>query len=458
MNRLLLCLVVAALPSSATAAGNPIILAHATAGSPSTTEPLPSEPMSPPVAPAPPRARAQPEPLTLDAAIRHALARSPRLKASQASVAASRGGRQQAGALPNPAIGYSKQNFNASGAYKVVSPGQSVYEVSQLIEVAGKRSARMGIADKDVQIASLVSQATTLDLIRDVTIAYAEAAAAEENVRIAAEQKAIAEDVFRSVSARVDAAASPLIQKRRAAVERAAANAALENARRECAISLVLLAALLDEDEPVGRLDAKAFWTLPDKLPPAEPERLEDNPDLAKLGPALEQARARLDLEKANAVPDPTLSAGLVRIPSASGNALVVGVALPIPVFNANRGNIEKARSEVIQTEEGNRYAARVLSADLVRAEQQMRSGYTLAQTLSAEILPSAQNAFSLARAGYTLGRFTYIEVLDAQRSLFGARQQHVAALRDYHTARAITERLTATHLTTSTTEESNDE
>lgn len=432
------------LPISAIAMDQ-IVLAQANAEL-APEESLAAEPANPPKPPPSMRGKKIPAIITLDDAIRHAVANSPRLKASRASEAASYGERRQAGALPNPGVSYSKQNVKATGAYKVVSPGQSVYEVSQLVEVGGKRSARMDIADKGVQIARLESKATALDLIRDVTIAYAEAVAAEENVRLATEQKALAEDVLASVSARVDAAASPLIQKSRAKVERAAATVALDSTKRERAISFKALAMLLGEDESYFKLDKKAFFTLPKKDEPVDPEQLKANPDLAKLDTALEQSKARLNLEKANAVPDPTLSAGLVQIPSANGRALLLGVALPIPVFNVNRGNIEKARSDVIRTEEDNRYATLSLRTDLTRAEQQMNSAYVLAKTLSTDILPSAQKAFSLAREGYGLGRFPYIEVLDAQRSLFGARQQHIAALKAYHTARAIVERLTATH------------
>ena len=75
-----------------------------------------------------------------------------------------------------------------------------------------------------------------------------------------------------------------------------------------------------------------------------------------------------------------------------------------------------------------------------------MENAYFQANTLKTQILPSAQKAFSLAREGYGLGRFPYIEVLDAQRSLFSVKQQHIAALRSYHTARAVLERLTASH------------
>lgn len=446
MMRLFLCLLWATALPSAAIAKDQIVLAQASAESLPADESVSAEPAKASKSPTSKQGKKKSEVITLNDAIEHALHTSPRLKASLASEAASRGERQQAGALPNPEVSYSKENFRAGSAYRAISPAQNVYGVSQLIEVGGKRSARKDIADKGVQIAGLESQATALDLIRDVTIAYADAAAAEENVRLSTEQKILAEDVLESVSKRVDAAASPLIQKSRAEVERATAIVALDSAQREHAITRKALATLLDQDEPAFTLDKKAFFTLAKQGPPADPEKLKSNPDIAKLDTLLEQSKARLDLERANALPDPNLSAGIIQIPSAKDKALVVGVALPIPVFNANRGNIDKARGELSRTEEDNRFKALSLNADLTRAEQQMKNAYVLARTLSTQILPSAEKAFSLARQGYGLGRFPYIEVLDAQRSLFGARQQHIAALKAYHTSRAVLERLTAHH------------
>jgi cobalt-zinc-cadmium efflux system outer membrane protein len=265
-------------------------------------------------------------------------------------------------------------------------------------------------------------------------------------VSLAAEQKSLAEDVLKSVGVRVDAAASPLIQKSRAEVERSAAAVALDAAKRDRAVARSALAALMARDEASFKLDKRAFFTLAKRDPQAGPDTLKGNPDVLKLTTALERSKAVLDLERANGVPDPRLVAGLVEIPSAKDRALVVGVSLPIPVFNANRGNIDRARGELSRTEQLGRDAALSLGADLTRAQQQMDSAYVQAQALKTQILPSAQEGFKLAREGYSQGRFPYLEVLDAQRSLFGAKQQQIAALRAYHTARAVLERLTARH------------
>jgi len=153
---------------------------------------------------------------TLDDAIAKALVQSPRLKAFGSGVAAAKGEQRQAGAWVNPEVGVEAENVAGQGAYKGFDSAEVTVGVTQEITIGGKISARENIAGKGLEIASLDEQAATLDVIRDVTTAYADVVAAEENVRLATEQKELAVDVLKSVSVRVGAAAAPLIQKSRA--------------------------------------------------------------------------------------------------------------------------------------------------------------------------------------------------------------------------------------------------
>ncbi len=384
---------------------------------------------------------------TLGDALNVALNQSPRLKAYGSGVAAAQGESKQAGAWQNPEVGYALENFGGGAAYKAISPRQHSYTASQLVEVGGKISARKDVAGKGVDIARLDYRSTALDVIRDVTIAYMQLVTAQENIRLAREQRELAQDVLKSVGVRVDAAASPLIQKSRAQVELSTASIALDTAIRECDIARATLVAVMGGAANEITIDSSALFDVskPKDLP-AEGELI-STPDLQRLGTALEQSKARLDLEKANAIPDPRFTVGVIDLPSANDKAFVAGVSLPIPVFNANRGNIEKARNDIARVEQENKDKTLLLSASLTQARQQMDNAYLRAQTLKKEVLPSAQQAFKLAREGYGLGRFPYLEVLDAQRSLFGVKQQHIVALKDYHIAKAQVERLTAVHL-----------
>jgi len=64
-------------------------------------------------------------------------------------------------------------------------------------------------------------------------------------------------------------------------------------------------------------------------------------------------------------------------------------------------------------------------------------------------VLPGAEEAFQFARGGYDAGKFGYLEVLDAQRTLFDARRQFNEAVLDYHQQRAVLERFSALHTNT---------
>ena len=384
--------------------------------------------------------------ITLRSAIELALAHSPQLKSVGATQMASQGERRQARLLPNPQLSLDAENLAGSGAYRGTTSAEFTYGLSQLIEIGGKRSARQDVADKGSQIAAYDYEAARLDLIRDVTIAYAEAVAAQEQVKLADEQKRLASEVLQTVSKRVAAAAEPLIQKSKAEVALATSGIALRNAQRSVAVIKTKLAALWGQENVDYSLDASGFFTIQTPAPvPGAAAELTGTPDLARLDVAVERARANLDLEKANAIPDPTLSAGMRDFRESGSRAFLVSLSLPIPILNANEGNIEKAGHELTKSEVDRRATTLALSTDLIRATEGLQTAYDEADSLRATILPAAEKAFSLSRQGYQAGKFPYLEVLDAQRTLFETRAQYITALKDYHARRAEVERLTAT-------------
>jgi cobalt-zinc-cadmium efflux system outer membrane protein len=57
-------------------------------------------------------------------------------------------------------------------------------------------------------------------------------------------------------------------------------------------------------------------------------------------------------------------------------------------------------------------------------------------------VIPGAQSAFDAENEGYREGKFGYLDVLDAQRTLFDVKGQYIEALKGYHKAVATVERL----------------
>lgn len=397
--------------------------------------------------------------ITLNAAIEKALASSPRLKSAGSAVLASKGERLQAGLRPNPEAGVEAENFAGRGPYTGVDSAEISFGVSQRIEIGGKRSARQATAGRGYEIANYEYQTARLDLIRDVTIAYADAVAAQEEVKLAEDQKKLAGEVLQSVTRRVAAAAEPLIQKSKAEVALATSEIAFSKALRELAIAKKNLVSLWGQDDSFYSLDASDFLTIqaPAVLDDAF-ARLTATPDIARLDAGIARARAALDLERANAIPDPTFSAGVRDFRETRDQAFMLGVSLPIPVWNQNQGNIAKARHEASKSETDKQALMLELSNALTRAAQELQAAYGEAESLKVTILPAAEKAFSLSRQGYQAGKFPYLEVLDAQRTLFEARSQYNAALENYHARRAEVERLTAAHVTKIQPDEEQDE
>ena len=388
-----------------------------------------------------------PADLVLDQAIAWALEKSPVLGASSARADAATASRSQAGALPNPEISLEAENIYGDGPYDGLDGAEITYGLSQLVELPGKRGNRVRVADAEKTKIHYARDAARLDLIRDVTTAYAELAAAQQEVSILEEERNLATEVRDSVAAKVQAGKEPPIQKNKAEIELSSSTIALERARRNFTAKKQGLSSLMGGD--TGDFTV-AMESLPSLNEPEPLEsyriRLPQTPDVKSLDANVNQAKAGLSLEKANVAPDPTFNFGVRDFREDDSQAFVAGVSIPFPVFNLNRAGVERAGHDLNAAMLDQRGAHLSLDTQLTAIYGDFTSAYGEASALKTAVLPGAEQAFSFARQGYDAGKFGYLEVLDAQRTLFGARKQLNEAVLDYYRQRAAIERITAVH------------
>lgn len=382
--------------------------------------------------------------LTLSEAIEKALNASPRLKSASAGLDAAKGVEDQAGYWPNPEIEFEVENVAGSGSYRGTSSAEYTLGINQKVEIGGKRTARRNAAIALREGANINFLAERLNLERDVHIAYEGVLAEAEAVKLAIEQEKLAKDVLASVSKRVNAAAEPEIQRSKADVAYATATIAREQEERQLRVAKEKLARLWGESSFDVSLDHSHFFELEAPAPmPSYLAKLKNVPDMQRLAFLKTEKEALLELERAAAIPDPNFSLGVRDFRDSGDQAFILGVSLAIPVLNQNQGNVAIARAELSQTESDAQQAELDLEQQLIENWQDWNSAYSEAERLDEKLLPSAEKAFRLARSGYSKGKFPYLEVLDAQRTLFDARSQYHGALKRYHTARANVERLT---------------
>lgn len=387
----------------------------------------------------------QPQEITLEDAIQKATDLSPSQKIASSLEGISKGEREQAALLPNPELSVEAENLGGRGDYKGTDALETTIGLSQTIEIGGKRSARIKVADEGIHLAGYDAQSERLSLIHDVTVAYIEAVAAEEQVIITKEQRKLAQGTLDTVTKRVEAAADPIFQKSKADVALSAAKIAVKKAEQESKIAKQKLVKYWDGSASKVQLDHRFFRHL--EQPQAYSDivsNLKNSPDYLRWNALHAQSKAAIDIEKSNAIPDPTFNVGVRDFRENGDQAFVVGVSIPFAVFNRNQGNVYKAGQTSVKIDAERQKAWMDLEINLAALTEELESSFSAAQMISDSSLPAAQKAFSEARKGHSAGKFAYLEVLDAQRTLSEVREEYNDTLKKYHLARAEINRLTA--------------
>ena len=172
-------------------------------------------------------------------------------------------------------------------------------------------------------------------------------------------------------------------------------------------------------------------------------EDVSDNPELARIAAEEKRAQAAVALERARAHPDPTFSAGVRAFHEYDETAFVLGVSIPLTLWDDNSAAISRAVSETTRTRLQAQALKRGLEREVASARRQIEIARAEIEAIDQRLLPAAEAAVVSADAGYARGGFSYLDVLDAQRVLADARLRRIDALHAYHHARLELIRLT---------------
>lgn len=381
--------------------------------------------------------------ITLRQALMMALMRNPELRAFSWEVRASEAAALQAGLLHNPTIGADLQDLGVSVSPESVPQPQATLTLSQIIELGGKRTKRREAAALSRDLAGWDYEAKRIDLFTQVSQAFADLLRAQQQSALTEETVRLAEETARVVSERVRAGKVSPIEEIRANVALASAGIERDRAGKELEAARKRLAATWGSMTPrfeKGEGTLEAVSPIPSLAQLAE--RLSQNPELARWATEIAQRQATVDLERSRTIPDLTLMGGIRRYETTGDNVFIIGLSLPLPLFNRNQGGIQEARDRMAKGEEERRAAEMHVTTALSEAYRALSTAHAEATALEKSVLPGAAQAFEAVNEGYRLGKFGLLDVLDAQRTLFGSRAQHLRALADYHQAVAEVERL----------------
>lgn len=381
--------------------------------------------------------------ITLRTALQRALAASPRLTAAERDIGIASGQRLQAGALINPEVSYEQDNSLGSGPYRGTRSAETTLQISQLFELFGKREARIAAGQAGVETAAIQRKAIRLEVLSETAIAFVGVLGAQRRIQILDEQVAEIDRIAPLLQRRVEAGASSPAETGRAEAASALVKADRERVRALLASARRELAVLMGDTAPKfsgvsGRLDASG-------RPPsfnAVVAAIDANPQLVRWTAVYAQRNAELLLARLRPYPDVRLSAGWRHFNDTGDDAVRLGISVPIPVFDQNKGNILSAEESLAKTRaerEANRNALIVLAG---RAYDALQGSLREMAILRESAIPKSRQAADAIFEGYGQGRFTLLEVLDAQASVAQARLREQEAQQNFHVAVATIEGL----------------
>lgn len=380
--------------------------------------------------------------LVLPQALALALTQNPELAAFSWETRAREAATLQARFFPNPTFGANAANFG-NRVIRGFDGDVVTLELSQLIELGGKRAARTEAAALTKELADWDYETKRVDVLTQVSQAFIEVMTAQQRLVLTQQTQDLANQMMMTTSARVQTGKVSPVEETKARVALASVRIELMRVRKELEAARKRLAASWGSTEPrfeavAGNLDAiPSLPSLASLL-----QRLANNPDLARWATEITQRQALITMEKAKAVPDVTATLGASKYLMPNDYALVVGFSIPLPVFNRNQGGILEAEHRLTKAEEERRSAEVRIATALNTAYQRLDAAHAEVSALRQEILPGAQSAYEASREGYRFGKFGFLDVLDAQRILFGAKTQNLLALAEYHKAVVEVERL----------------
>nr|WP_083434474.1 TolC family protein [Sphingomonas sp. Y57] len=383
-------------------------------------------------------ALAQSQTLTLDEAFRRALAASPQTASATARTEALTAARTAAGLRPQPTIEVMAENFGPPKR-ELTDQFQVTGTYSQRIERGGKRDARVAVANRDLDLAQAEALVARLDIIAAVQRIYVEVQAAEATIGIAREKLAVTEELEREVRRRVGSARDPIFAGTRARTSVAEAKVDLELAihARDAALNRLasFWGAETSADFVVPASDFLEFATSAGPV-------IASPADMAVGEARGKRAEAATELQRANTVKDPTISAG-PRYLRTGDFGLVAGVSIPIGGRRLATARLAEAQAERRRIEADVAVERWNLNREIALSTEKVEESRHEAEAIRDDVVPVAEKTLKEVRSGYNRGFFSFTDVSAAQNALTAARSRMIAAARRFHEAKVDLDRQT---------------
>ena len=366
-------------------------------------------------------------PLTLRALLDSVRVSHPSVRAAESRVRAAEGTRVTAGALGNPVLSYQVDQTPFPGGRALTTIDREAMTTATLpLEPLYQRGPRVTRANADVRAARADAQATRQRIGLDAAAAYYRTAIAQVQVATTSDLANWLDTLVAYNRSRVEEGVAAEADLIRSELERDRMSAEAAMQRAELAQARAALGAFLSAGQPLGRQLPVAVDEMPLALP-AVGRSIEMRPDVQAARERVAASTAGVAAERSMLVRQVGATIGTMQ--TVGTTSMIAGISLPVPLFDSNRGEIQRARAErdasAFDLEEQRRAAGAELSGAYEAAQILTERAVSIARRDSAGFLARAEESRRIALGAYREGAVPLLQVIDAARAWADARMTY---------------------------------
>ncbi len=353
---------------------------------------------------------------------------NPTLRQAAEVVQEQRGLWRQVGAYPNPTVGYLRSDPSNSALAGSQEQGGLF---SQTIVTGGKLRLNRAVESQQINNALWELEAQRMRVLNDLRIRFLEVLAAQASMKLTDRLLKVArhgEDLVESAIQAKTASRADLLQVR---IQRSGVQIAHQDAlfRYESAWRQMVIMAGVPEMAVTPVKGNLRSGPAPLNEEESLQQLLAASPQLRAAEALRERAKYRYKREHVEPIPDVSIQEVVQYDRISRTTTASTLLAIPLPVFNRNQGNIAAAFAEIHQADAEIDRVRLTLQDQLTGAFRRYRTALNQVERYDSEILPDAKESLELIQLGFKSGEFNLLNVLIARQTYFQTSIAYIDAL-----------------------------
>ncbi|MEI6758467.1 MAG: TolC family protein [Chlorobium sp.] len=383
--------------------------------------------------------------LSLPKVVEYSLQHNSDLKSFREEKGIFDAGRLKAGLLPNPTLDLEAGTgaLTGSDAESTLSIG-----ISQEFLLAGKRSKRLAVAERDLDLYKYQLADKERLIIEEVKTLFCDVILAEQRLTLADRSIALNRQLWDISKERLAAGDIAELELNLVKIELARSEVSridVAKALRQNQEKLSAIAGLPAGTQYPTTGTLQSTSTLTRALAELKQLALAQRPDMKALKTERERGEAGVRLARAESVPNLTVGLSAwrdtrsMKIGGLEGTdkayTIMMKLSMPIPLFDRNQAGVQEARARLSSAESRLSSISRNIEREVETAYASYLSSEKILSLYKTDIIPQLEENLNLTREAWRLGELGILTVIQEQKKFFEVSDNYLMALYNRQTA-----------------------